>query len=64
MEGVSKGGPKLVYMLQQHVLQVMQQLPECQPGGPGATNKEIDRARLTFALPGWLANVVYPAQPY
>ncbi len=51
-------GRKLIEMLQDHVLQVMQSLPECQPGGPGATNKEIEEAAgLSLDLPyqdGWL----------
>lgn len=51
-------GQKLIEMLQHHVLQVMQHLPECQPGGPGATNKEIEEAAgLGLNLPyqdGWL----------
>lgn len=45
-------------LLQHHLLQVMQRLPECQPGGPGATNKEIEEVSgLGLNLPyqdGWL----------
>lgn len=51
-------GPKLVGMLEEHVLYVMRRLEECQPGGPGATNKEIEQAAgLALNLPyqdGWL----------
>ncbi|OIQ58493.1 hypothetical protein MOTE_18630 [Moorella thermoacetica] len=51
-------GPKLIEILQHHVLRIMQQLAECQPGGPGATNKEIEEAAgLALNLPyqdGWL----------
>jgi hypothetical protein len=51
-------GPKLIEILQHHVLRVMEQLAECQPGGPGATNKEIEEASgLALNLPyqdGWL----------
>lgn len=51
-------GQKLIEMLQDHVLRAMAQLPECRPGGPGATNKEIEEAAgLGLNLPyqnGWL----------
>ncbi|AEM74233.1 hypothetical protein [Caldicellulosiruptor acetigenus] len=51
-------GPKLIEMLQNHILEVMQQIPQCQPGSSGTSNKEIEEAAgLALNLPyqdGWL----------
>ncbi|MDI6905962.1 MAG: hypothetical protein QMC81_00555 [Thermoanaerobacterales bacterium] len=53
MEGI-----KIIELLEQHVLNMMQELDQCQPGGPGTTNKEIELvAGLALNLPdqdGWL----------
>jgi len=49
---------QLVQRLQEHVLENMRGMPECQPGGPGARNKDIEEtAGLGLELPyqdGWL----------
>lgn len=51
-------GPELIAKLQQHVLETMRGMPACQPGGPGAGNKDIEEAAgLGLELPyqdGWL----------